>query len=241
MQMQYNKINLNDESVDMARYKKSAEMRKNIMRTMQELGLQHGYSAVNIKDVADTLGVPRSLLYYYFKNKEDIMHALYDEWFFALDHLIADAPIPEDQPLVRMMLKHIIFHRIIATNPLFTEFILMYPDYASSGSVIAGQRAEYYYSDSYQAFRFYGKETDGDAFRIHVLMTDAVSRALIQGEYYKTISLSERKLLEHFGKHTVMISFDLDNETFSSILDMAFALADELDTSVLDDSMNVLS
>lgn len=213
----------------MPAYKKSAEMRRNIMDTMRQLVLEKGYSKTSITEVADRLGVSRALLYYYFTNKNDIMIALYDEQFHNLDSIALKVFRQDEDPLAWLMLKYIIFHRKIVTNPLFNEFIILSPDFASVGLDTTAEMSEQYYSDSYRAFKHYGKSADTNEFRIHVLMTEAVSRAFMQGEYYKTIHLTERETMEQFGSRTVMLTFGLTSEEFCAILDKAFDLADQLE------------
>lgn len=210
-------------------YKKSAEMRKNIMEATQQLVLEQGYGKTSVKDITQRLGIPRSLLYYYFKNKDDIMLELY-RTFFAQNEELASKALPwGEQPLVRLMLKYILFRRRIAYNSLFTEFIITSPDYAVVGVDEAAQMANTYYSDSCEAFRHCGLPLDGEEFQIHVLMTESVSRALFRGEYYNTVHMTERKSIECFAEHTVMLTFNLDKAQMRVILDQAFAYADQIE------------
>lgn len=212
----------------MPTYRKSTEMRKRIMDTMEQLVRENGYVRTGIKELANALEVPRSLIYYYFKNKDDIMEALYDDHFRTLDTVTNQTLPPDEDPLVRLMMKYVLFGRYIAHAPLFNEFIVMHQSYASLGFDGAEETAIKYYYDSYAAFRHYGKAVDGMEFRLHVLMIEAVSRALIQGKYYHTVDLSERELIEYFGERTVMITFQLTQEQFRDILDRAFLLADQI-------------
>lgn len=197
------------------------------MEATKQLVLQNGYSGTALSDVADHLGVPRSLIYYYFKNKDDIMVALYREWFFKVDD-IASRVFPQNMdPLVRMMTKLLIFRREVLDNPLFTEFIVSFPEYAAQGRDNTDIQLSKYYSDSRYAFEYYGKPTDGQEFRVHVLMLESVGRGLIVGKYYKTVEFTEREYMEYLGKHTILSSFDLTRDQLIQILDQAFALADQ--------------
>lgn len=211
----------------MSAYKKSAEMRNNIMEAMKSLVLQNGYGKTAVKDIADYLGVPRSLIYYYFKNKEDIMIALYREWFSKVDS-IASNVLPQDtDPLIRMMTKLLVFRREVLVNPLFTEFIVSFPEYAAQGRDGTDVQLMEYYSDSRYAFEHYGKPTDGKEFRIHALMLESVERGLIVGAYYKTVEFTEREYMEYLGERTILPSFDLTRDQLIQILDQAFVLADQ--------------
>ena len=83
----------------MAVYKKSAEMRKSIVETMELLVRKNGYEKTNIRDISEYLNIPRSLIYYYFKNKDDIMHVLYYERFSMTEQL-AEEVLPRGEEFV---------------------------------------------------------------------------------------------------------------------------------------------
>lgn len=54
---------------------KSAEVRKRILNTGYEMIRQYGIDMVGIRDIAEHAGVSTGTLYYYFKNKEEILWA----------------------------------------------------------------------------------------------------------------------------------------------------------------------
>ena len=195
---------------------------------MEHMVLESGYENVNIKEIADFLDMPRSLIYYYFKSKKDIMIAIYQAHYTKLDAAVSELIPKGENPVVRMLVKYITFKRFIIMNPLFTEFILMFPTYASQGPDAVSRNREDYYHESYEAFCYYGLPADGNEFQAHVLMIDAVSRALNQGIYNGTLTFSIRELMEYFGEHTIMVTFGFSREQFHELLDRAFFLADQL-------------
>ena len=108
-------------------------MRKSIVETMALLVRKNGYEKTNIRDISEYLNIPRSLIYYYFKNKDDIMHVLYYERFSITEQL-AEKVLPRgEEPLVRLMLKYLLYRRNIICDPLFAEYIATAPEYASRG------------------------------------------------------------------------------------------------------------
>ena len=117
----------------MAVYKKSAEMRKSIVETMALLVRKNGYEKTNIRDISEYLNIPRSLIYYYFKNKDDIMHVLYYERFSMTEQLAEEVLPRGEEPLVRLMLKYLLYRRNVICDPLFAEYIATAPEYASRG------------------------------------------------------------------------------------------------------------
>lgn len=210
----------------MASYKKSAEMRKSIVETMALLVRKNGYEKTNIRDISEYLNIPRSLIYYYFKNKDDIMHVLYYERFSMTEQL-AEKILPRgEEPLVRLMLKYLLYCRNVICDPLFAEYIATAPEYASRGKEFSKDQIALYYDDSRDAFAYFGKPTDGNEFYIHALMVESIARGLVVGSFYGMIELSDREYMTYFGERAIMPTFDLSKEEFQKILDWAFELAD---------------
>ena len=210
----------------MAVYKKSAEMRKSIVETMALLVRKNGYEKTNIRDISEYLNIPRSLIYYYFKNKDDIMHVLYYERFSMTEQL-AEKVLPRgEEPLVRLMLKYLLYRRNIISDPLFAEYIATAPEYASRGKDYSKDQIVLYYGDSKDAFEHFGKPTDGNEFYIHALMVESIARGLIVGSFYGMIELSDREYMTYFGERAIMPTFDLTKEQFAAIVDRSFELAE---------------
>ena len=210
----------------MASYKKSAEMRKSIVETMALLVRKNGYEKTNIRDISEYLNIPRSLIYYYFKNKDDIMHVLYYERFSMTEQL-AEKVLPRgEEPLVRLMPKYLLYCRNVICDPLFAEYIATAPEYASRGKEFSKDQIALYYDDSRDAFAYLGKPTDGNEFYIYALMVESIARGLVVGSFYGMIELSDREYMTYFGERAIMPTFDLSKEEFQKILDRAFELAD---------------
>lgn len=210
----------------MASYKKSAEMRKSIVETMALLVRKNGYEKTNIRDISEYLNIPRSLIYYYFKNKDDIMHVLYYERFSMTEQL-AEKVLPRgEEPLVRLMQKYLLYCRNVICDPLFAEYIATAPEYASRGKEFSKDQIALYYDDSRDAFAYFGKPTDGNEFYIYALMVESIARGLVVGSFYGMIELSDREYMTYFGERAIMPTFDLSKEEFQKILDRAFELAD---------------
>lgn len=210
----------------MASYKKSAEMRKSIVETMALLVRKNGYEKTNIRDISEYLNIPRSLIYYYFKNKDDIMHVLYYERFSMTEQL-AEKVLPRgEEPLVRLMLKYLLYCRNVICDPLFAEYIATAPEYASRGKEFSKDQIALYYDDSRDAFAYFGKPTGGNEFYIYALMVESIARGLVVGSFYGMIELSDREYMTYFGERAIMPTFDLSKEEFQKILDRAFELAD---------------
>ena len=97
-----------------------------------------GYTKTSVDDIASTLGMTKSSLYYYFKNKEEIFfQAFKDEWEANLEEFEAEArkkDSPKEQILaytketLRYHEKTVLQHKIpirtvVETRNLFREFV----------------------------------------------------------------------------------------------------------------------
>ena len=210
----------------MSKYKKSDEMRRRILSATVQVVLSTGYLNLSIKEIANQLGVPRSLIYYYFSNKDGIMQELYRLRYRELDTLASQALPDNVDSLVRVIFKYIIFRRQMVHNPLFSDYILYHQPYAAMSIAEVIETQAEYYSDTYRAFQQYGLPTDGSKYQFHVLMIESVAQALRQGEASGQLRWTEWESIEHFAEHTVMVTFDLTKDQLKPILKQAFELAD---------------
>lgn len=212
----------------MANYKKSEEMRKSILQASEHLVRKNGYTKISIKDISDYLEIPRSLIYYYFKNKEDIMHALYYEWFNKTEELVETVLPRGKEPLVRLMLKYMLYRQMIIYDPLYNEYVVTAPEYAARGETDIKKQIMLYFGDSRDAFAYYGKPADGKEFYIHILMVESIARGLIIGTFHGLFKLTDREYLTLFGERAIMPTFGLTKEQFEQILDRAFELEKQI-------------
>ena len=58
---------------------KKEALRRTVLEAAAKLFAQHGFGGTNLQDIADSLGISRPALYYYFKSKEDILASQVEE------------------------------------------------------------------------------------------------------------------------------------------------------------------
>lgn len=212
----------------MATYRKSKETQERIIEATKYLVLKDGYKNTNIKSIAEYLRIPRSLIYYYFKNKDSIMKYIFNCYY---DEITADVKkaLPDgSKPLVGLMLRYVIFFRTTAWNPILVEYLIARPAFSTLGKENAYQFIKKYYAESTQLFEQCGMPTDDNKFMVHILMAEVVWKSLVEAVYYKTIELNERELLEYYSERTLMVTFKLSEEKIEKSLDEAIRLADTL-------------
>lgn len=68
--------------------KKSTGKKEIIMDIAKSLFSQKGYDAASMDEIATQAGVPKSLIYYHFKNKEELLHAIINKFISEYEQLI---------------------------------------------------------------------------------------------------------------------------------------------------------
>jgi AcrR family transcriptional regulator len=58
---------------------KKETLRRTVLEAAAKLFAQRGFGGTNLQDIADSLGISRPALYYYFKSKEEILASLVEE------------------------------------------------------------------------------------------------------------------------------------------------------------------
>ncbi len=89
--------------------RKQAFVREEILASATRLFAERGYRAVTIDDVATNLGYTKSVVYYYFKSKHEILWQLFQrtfELFFQSAEAIRKENLPTDVALAKMLRLH---------------------------------------------------------------------------------------------------------------------------------------
>ena len=85
------------------------------------------------------------------------MHVLYYERFSMTEQLAEEVLPRGEEPLVRLMLKYLLYRRNVICDPLFAEYIATAPEYASRGKEFSKDQIVLYYGDSRDAFACFGE------------------------------------------------------------------------------------
>ncbi len=60
---------------------RSGDTRSRILKEAEALFAEKGYDSTGIDEIARTAGITKSVIYYYFKSKNDILQTLFQEYF----------------------------------------------------------------------------------------------------------------------------------------------------------------
>ena len=89
---------------------KKEVLQRTVLEAAAKLFAQRGFGGTNLQDIADSLGISRPALYYYFKSKEDILASLVEEVTVFSGHqateLAAKADFNPSETLRQMVFKH---------------------------------------------------------------------------------------------------------------------------------------
>lgn len=102
---------------------KNKNKRLEILRACAQFFYERGYRGTSLEDVAEQLNITKPAIYYYFKNKEEILCELYSK---AVDYLLENMELvykkeePSDEKLINMIKTHI--DVITYELPLITIF-----------------------------------------------------------------------------------------------------------------------
>lgn len=73
--------------------------RANILKAAEELFSEKGFDATSVGSVAKKAGVNKALIYYYFENKDDLIHSLFREIILEMGEKSAEHATLRDNPV----------------------------------------------------------------------------------------------------------------------------------------------
>lgn len=180
--------------------------------------------------IADFIGIPRSLIYYYYKNKDDIMYEIYKSFFDRIDEVTNNITVSVKDPLIKIMVKYILHFKFIIQNNLLRDYILSRPTYVSEGANSIEKALDTCYLRSKQAFDYYNIPLNNNTLYAYVITCDALIHALFEGIFNGTLTISLCEIIMYFGERTVMPSFNLTKNEFSIIVKNAFDISEPIES-----------
>ncbi|TDV48832.1 TetR/AcrR family transcriptional regulator [Actinophytocola oryzae] len=73
------------------RAEQAEKTRKTVLETARRLFIEHGFDATSLQLIADTMGVTKANVYYYFRTKVEILEALLEGSVVALTTMLDEA------------------------------------------------------------------------------------------------------------------------------------------------------
>lgn len=74
------------------------DRRQAILLAAERLFAEHGYHGVSIRQIADEAGVPLALVGYYYGQKHELFHAIFEHWRHTIDERLSLLAQVREQP-----------------------------------------------------------------------------------------------------------------------------------------------
>lgn len=85
-----------------------SDRRQAILLAAEKLFSQRGYHGVSIRQIAQEAGVPLALVAYYFGQKHELFHAIFDSWSHTIGTRLERLRAAEQAPWTPDKLEHIV-------------------------------------------------------------------------------------------------------------------------------------
>src|SRR5436853_5011726 len=93
-------------------------LRGQILDESAKLFIEHGFNGTTINDIAASLDVTRTNIYYYFKDKKEILEQLTGDIFLTGRMIAKKAAEPRADPVASLRDLVEIFVRVVLSNPV---------------------------------------------------------------------------------------------------------------------------
>lgn len=100
------------------------KLKEHIIKKASVLFIKYGYGKTTIRQIAESSGLGRGHLYYYFKKKEDILLCLYKELLEKIYGTISSRKIKENDIVANYIISQYIYtHAIASSEKVFRLYI----------------------------------------------------------------------------------------------------------------------
>jgi AcrR family transcriptional regulator len=100
------------------RAEQAEKTRRAVLETARRLFAEHGFDATSLQLIADTMGVTKAGVYYYFRTKLAILEALLEDSIAAFDAMLDTAQATEDRAARREQLVDGFVGQVVANRTL---------------------------------------------------------------------------------------------------------------------------
>lgn len=212
-------------------YRKSAETRKRILDTSEKLFREKGYSNTYIKDIAREAGIGHPVIYYYFKNKEDIVRILFDDVMEQITDCISQLNMTIDDSLLVLLVEHILVFKHIAFDRV-TQFvyfdIIKYSDYSRDR---LKEISSIYFQNLINfldANNIIHNEKEAIAY---LVTSDGFAKSLFRGIITGALDYTFEEAVDYFFRNMLLSRIEIDECEFNEKLRKAFKICNNLSIS----------
>jgi len=183
-----------------------SDTRTRILDAALELFSEQGFDGTTLQQIADRLGFTKAALYYHFRSKDDLLHALVGPAVTGLDELLESHEAMLDTPARRRRfteayLDHVILHRRLTAYIARDLAVVAHPAFASGRAdrrerveaLLAGDGLDFH-EQVRVAMAFYGigrviaQYPDADCEELRAALLDAIRAVLRPSRRHPRVS-----------------------------------------------------
>lgn len=96
---------------------------ESILAAAKDVFITKGFESARMQDIADYLGVPKSLLNYYYRNKQCLFDSVFEKSFISLMPFVVDVLTGRESMDLKMDIILGKYFEIIEANPYFADLM----------------------------------------------------------------------------------------------------------------------
>ncbi|WP_346928188.1 TetR/AcrR family transcriptional regulator [Clostridium sp.] len=196
-------------------YQKSRELRQRIDDAAYKLFSENGYNNVTLLDIAKEVGISRTTLYYYYRNKYAIADHLLDLQCEKVDFLTQEC-INIGMPLLEIaILPFFIFLKTFEKNIPLGEIYFTGFDFENRlPKEIELLKSKYSYPAIWKLFDECGQPLSEDDKTAILLSINAIWRSFLRAATNGILPFSSRQILDNVFCLTILNRLQIPKETY---------------------------
>nr|WP_320120177.1 TetR/AcrR family transcriptional regulator [uncultured Marinifilum sp.] len=104
--------------------KKSIETEGNILIAARQIFAKKGLAGARMQEIADTAGINKALLHYYYRNKEKLFEQVFDEAFAKLTKPMASFLADDSELFPKIRNICYLYQKVLIEYPFIPNFVL---------------------------------------------------------------------------------------------------------------------
>lgn len=104
--------------------KKSLETRENILAAARQIFAAKGYAGARMQEIADSAGINKALLHYYYSNKETLFEQIFEEAFKKILRPLGSFLADDSELFQKIRNICRLYHEVLIEYPFIPNFVI---------------------------------------------------------------------------------------------------------------------
>lgn len=101
------------------------EMERSIINVARDMFIERGYAETNMRDIADRMGIKRTVLYYYFRTKDRLFQAVFGSIVQSIVPTLTETMTHKEMPIgQRLAIAVDTYYKVFAQDPCLPLFVM---------------------------------------------------------------------------------------------------------------------